>query len=137
MQPPRSGYGQHSPVSASADGVQSGSPGSGNEAVQSVLASEWPVVSVRWFDAEARGGPGWEDPEDMIEFAMKPLVEVHTVGLLLHTCDQFIALTDSRGPDQIGGVQKIPRAWIATLDVMVPSDDHLPPSLPMDGVRVG
>ena len=108
-----------------------------NEAVKEVLSSDWPVVSVRWVDAEARGGPGWEDPEDMIEFALRPLAEVHTVGLLLHSCDRYIALTDSRGPDQIGGVQKIPRAWITRMDVMVPSDEHLPPSLPMDGARAG
>ena len=31
------------------------------------LSRQWPVVSVRWVDAEARGGPGWEDPEDMVE----------------------------------------------------------------------
>ena len=105
--------------------------------VQSILASEWPVVSVRWVDAEARGGPGWEDPEDMIEFALKPLVEVHSVGLMMHSCDSYIALTDSRGPDQLGGVQKIPRSWINSLDLMVPSDEEPPASLPLDGARAG
>jgi hypothetical protein len=77
----------------------------------------------------------------MVEFALKPLAEVHTVGLLIHECEQFIALTDSRGPDQIGSVQKIPKAWITTIAFMVPSseegDDDIPPSIPIDGVRTG
>ena len=105
------------------------------------LSRQWPVVSVRWVDVEARGGPGWEDPEDMVEFALKPLAEVQTVGLLIHECEQFIALTDSRGPDQIGSVQKIPKAWITTMAFMVPNseegDDDIPPSLPIDGIRAG
>ena len=137
MQPPNPGHTQHSPIRSGSDGEPSAPSRTENEAVQEVLQSDWPVVSVRWVDAEARGGPGWEDPEDMIEFAPRPLVEVHTVGLLLHSCERHIALTDSRGPDQIGGVQKIPRAWINTMDIMVPSDEHLPPSLPLDGARAG
>ncbi len=100
-----------------------------------MLARNWPVVSVTWVDAEARGGPGWEDTEDMVEFALRPLATVHTVGLLIHECEQFVALTDSRGPDQVGAVQKIPRAWITSLEFMVPEDDTMPTPLPLDGAR--
>lgn len=105
------------------------------DTVDRALARNWPVVSVKWVDAEARGGPGWEDPEDMVEFAMHPLATVHTVGLLIHECEQFIAVTDSRGPDQVGAVQKIPRTWITSLDFMVPEDDTMPTPLPLDGSR--
>jgi hypothetical protein len=101
------------------------------------LTRMWPVVSVKWVDAEARGGPGWEDPEDMVEFALRPLATVQTVGLLIHECEQFIALTDSRGPDQVGAVQKIPKAWITAMAFMVPSAEVVPPTLPMDGSRAG
>jgi hypothetical protein len=102
------------------------------------LAQSWPVVSVKWVDAEARGGPGWEDPEDMVEFALRPLATVHTVGLLIHECEQFVALTDSRGPDQVGAVQKIPKAWITAMEFMVAAEDEeLPPTLPIDGTLAG
>ena len=101
------------------------------------LTRMWPVVSVKWVDAEARGGPGWEDPEDMVEFALRPLATVQTVGLLIHECEQFIALTDSRGPDQVGAVQKIPKAWITEMEFMVHPDEVVPPTLPMDGSRAG
>ncbi len=108
-----------------------------SDEVERALDRDWPVVSVRWIDAEARGGPGWEDPEDMVEFALRPLVEVHTVGLLIYECDRFVALTDSRGPDQIGGVQKIPKAWINDLQIMASSAGDPPPALPLDGARTG
>lgn len=136
MQPPVNISSQNASARA-IDPDAGSSPRGDNEAVQSVLSADWPVVSIRWVDAEARGGPGWEDPEDMVEFALKPLMEVHSVGLLIHSCDQYVALTDSRGPDQIGGVQKIPRAWINSMDLMAPSNELTPSSLPLDGVRTG
>lgn len=106
--------------------------------VDRVLTRTWPVVSISWVDAEARGGPGWEDPEDMVEFALRPLATVHTVGLLIYECEQFMALTDSRGPDQVGAVQKIPKAWITSMEFMVPAEvEDVPPTLPMDGTRAG
>jgi hypothetical protein len=107
----------------------------GPEAIREILSRDWPVVSVVWVDAEARGGPGWEDAEDLVEFALRPLAEVRTVGLMIHTCDQYVALTDSRGPDQVGVVQKIPRAWIVSLDVLVPSEEEVPPTLSIDEAR--
>ena len=105
--------------------------------VRRALSREWPVVQVIWVDAEARGGPGWEDAEDLVEFALRPLAEVRTVGLMIHACEQFVALTDSRGPDQVGVVQKIPRSWIISLDVMVSSEEEAPPILSMDDARAG
>jgi hypothetical protein len=109
----------------------------GPEEIREILSRDWPVVSVVWVDAEARGGPGWEDAEDLVEFALRPLAEVRTVGLMIHTCDQYIALTDSRGPDQVGVVQKIPRSWIVSLDVMIPSEGDVPPTLSIDEARAG
>lgn len=105
--------------------------------VHRTLSRDWPVVMVVWIDAEARGGPGWEDAEDLVEFALKPLSEVRTVGMMIHACEQFVALTESRGPDQIGVVQKIPKAWIISMELLVPSEDVLPPTLSIGDVRAG
>ena len=63
-----------------------------------------------------RGGPGWEDLEEMVEFAIRPPAEVLTVGLLIHETDDFVALTDTRSPDLTGGVQKIPKGWIIAIE---------------------
>lgn len=74
------------------------------------------LVSIRWKDAESQGGPTWEDSEDMLEFARRPLTTVQTVGVLLHMDDEQIAVTDTVALDQMGGVTKIPRGWIERIE---------------------
>jgi len=103
--------------------------------VQRIIDSPWPMVSVRWVDAEARGGPGWEDLEEMIEFAIRSPAEVLTVGLLMYENDDYVALTDTRSPDLTGGVQKIPKGWIIAIEHLV-ADTRTNP-LSIDQARVG
>ena len=67
---------------------------------------EWDMVSVLWVDAESDGGSG---SEEMMEHARRPLPVIHTVGLLVHQDDEQIAVTDSKGPEEMGSVTKIPR----------------------------
>ena len=123
------------------DGNDLEAPGAGQhgapDEVHRALNRDWPIVQVIWVDAEAKGGPGWEDAEDLVEFAFKPLAEVKTVGMMIHACDQFIALTESRSPDQIGVVQKIPKAWIVSMDLLVPSEEGSPPTFSIGDVRAG
>ena len=78
------------------------------------------MVMVVWKDAESQGGPSWEDTDDMLEFARRPLTLVHTVGLLLHLDDEQIAITDTIATDQMGGVTKIPRAWVERFEFLAP-----------------
>lgn len=80
------------------------------------------MVMVIWKDAESQGGPTWEDTEDMLEFARRPLSPVTTVGLLLHLDDEQIAITDTVALDQTGGVTKIPRAWVERFEVLTPTE---------------
>jgi hypothetical protein len=98
-----------------------------------------PMVSIFWKDAESQGGPGWEDTEEMFEFARRPLITVHTVGLLIHADEEQIAITDTITSDQMGGVTKIPRGWIEKIQYLHPSGDfetQLPPtSNPESGSR--
>ena len=79
------------------------------------------MVMVVWKDAESQGGPTWEDTDDMLEFARRPLTPVTTVGLLLHLDDEQIAITDTVAMDQTGGVTKIPRAWVERFEVLTPT----------------
>ena len=120
------------PIDSDVPPAPTGGP---SDEVRAALDRDWPPVSVVWVDAEARGGPGWEDAEDLVEFAFKPLLEVRTVGLLIHSCDQFVALTDSRGPDQVGTVQKIPRAWIVSMDRLMSADGEAAPALSIEDAR--
>ena len=82
-----------------------------------------PMVSIKWKDAESQGGPSWEDACEMLEFARKPLILVHTVGQLLHIDEEKIAVTDTISGDQMGGVTKIPRMWIMELTELAPRED--------------
>ena len=79
------------------------------------------MVMVVWKDAESQGGPTWEDTDDMLEFARRPLSPVTTVGLLLHLDDEQIAITDTVALDQTGGVTKIPRAWVERFELLTPT----------------
>ena len=81
----------------------------GHEEIQSALSSDWPVVSIRWVDAEARGGPGWEDPEDMtrIERSRKEAVGVITMQSRQSTYHGFIkALARAWAPNAGGHHRK-------------------------------
>ncbi len=78
------------------------------------------MVMVIWKDAESQGGPSWEDTDDMLEFARRPLTPVRTVGLLLHLDEEQIAVTDTIALDQMGGVTKIPRAWVERFEFLAP-----------------
>ena len=79
------------------------------------------MVLVVWKDAESQGGPTWEDTEEMLEFARRPLNPVTTVGLLLHVDEEQIAVTDTVAMDQMGGVTKIPRAWVVRFEALTPT----------------
>ena len=83
-------------------------------------SSAYPLVSVKWKDAESQGGPSWEDSQEMLEFARKPLVIVHTVGHLIHADEEKLAITDTVSGDQMGGVSKIPRMWIIEMVELEP-----------------
>ena len=69
---------------------------------------DWEMVSIQWVDAESDGGSGWQDPEEMMEYARRPLPVIHTVGLLVYEDAEQIAVTDSKGPEEMGSVTKIP-----------------------------
>ena len=83
------------------------------------------MVSIHWVDAESEGGPGWQDPEEMLEFARRPLPVMHTVGLLVYEDEDMVSVTDSKGPDDMGGVTKIPRVWIRQFVRLAPAEDRL------------
>lgn len=101
-------------------------------------ASSYPLVSVKWKDAESQGGPSWEDSQEMLDFAKKPLVIVHTVGHLIHADDEKLAITDTVSGDQMGGVTKIPRLWIVEMVELEPRRQEIDGSLSIpsdDGQR--
>jgi len=103
--------------------------------------TQWEMVSVYWIDAESDGGSGWQDPEDMLEYARRPLPIMHTVGLLVYEDAEQIAVTDTKGPEEMGSITKIPRVWLKRFDRLGPVASKLEerPSVPasLDDIRAG
>ena len=91
---------------------------------------EWDMVSIHWVDAESDGGSGWQDPEEMLEYARRPLPVIHTVGLLVYEDAEQVAITDSKGPEEMGSVTKIPRQWIKQFDRLGPVASNQPIAAP-------
>jgi len=91
---------------------------------------EWDMVSIHWVDAESDGGSGWQDPEEMLEYARRPLPVIHTVGLLVFEDAEQIAITDSKGPEEMGSVTKIPRQWIKQFHRLAPVASNQPNAAP-------
>lgn len=85
----------------------------------------WEMVSIYWIDAESDGGSGWQDPEDMMDYARRPLPIMHSVGLLVYEDAEQIAITDTKGPEEMGSVTKIPRIWLKRFDRLGPISSKL------------
>ena len=94
--------------------------------------TQWEMVSVHWIDAESDGGSGWQDPEDMLEYARRPLPVMHTVGLLVYEDAEQVAITDTRPEDGLD--PKIPRIWPKRLDRLGPIASKLEDSAPSPSV---
>jgi len=87
--------------------------------------TQWEMVSVYWIDAESDGGSGWQDPEDMLDYARRPLPIMHTVGLLVYEDAEQVAITDTKGPEEMGSITKIPRIWLKRFDRLGPVSSKL------------
>ena len=65
-------------------------------------------VIIEWRDAETLGDSNWQDQGEAQDFAETPPPLMKTMGFVLYECSEWIAVTDSIGPNQYGHVTKIP-----------------------------
>lgn len=86
----------------------------------------YPIVYVRWKDAESNGGPGWQDKEDLYRWAKEPLRECLTVGFLIYRDKNMIVICETLADSQTGQGTKIPIKWITSIQVMEPNEDAVP-----------
>lgn len=70
------------------------------------------IFEIVWLDAEACGDSGWTDIEAGLEEAAKSPPLMRTLGYLLYSCEEFVSITDSIGPEECGMINKIPREMI-------------------------
>ena len=95
------------------------STSSPDEELAAIVLSDH-IVHVKWVDAQTSGGSGWQDADDMMEAAKAPAPFVHTVGYLMHTDDQRIAVCDTIQEDGTAGgyVHLIPHGMVIELNTL-------------------
>jgi hypothetical protein len=74
-----------------------------------------PIVEVWWRDAEEYGVVGWNDLEEMKEYAAEPCPLVKSVGYLLHDSESHISLLHAFSDGGCSSVEKIPKGFIENL----------------------
>ena len=81
------------------------------------------LVHVVWVDAQTSGGSGWQDAEDMVEAMRAPAPLVHTVGFLMHSDEERIAVCDTIQEDGTAGgyVHLIPNGMLKELVALTPT----------------
>ena len=78
-----------------------------------MFESEYPIVEVWWLDHESNGGPGWEDLEEQLEWAMREPALGHSVGYKIFECASHIVIVDTiMMEEQSGTANKIVRSDI-------------------------
>lgn len=74
-------------------------------------------VEVVWVDAEAHC-LDWSDMEQVQEAAEKELGTMHTLGYLIHICNEHVSVLQT-GSDTLGcHLFKIPRSWIVEINFL-------------------
>jgi len=77
---------------------------------------EYELAEVIWIDAEEHGDTGWNNLKEQLAYAKKPCPSMRTVGYIVHEDDDHIALLSTIGPVECSTVEKIPRAFIKSIN---------------------
>ena len=74
-----------------------------------------PIVEVIWRDAEESGEIGWNDLDEMKEYAAEACPLVKSVGYLLFESEAHISLLHAISSGGCSSVEKIPKGFIENL----------------------
>jgi len=92
------------------------------------MAKKYDIVEIIWIDAEELGDVGWNDMKEMMKQAKKPCPDMKTVGYLVYTCKEHVALLSTIGDKECSTLEKIPNAFIKSIVPL--SKGTVPPALP-------
>ncbi len=70
------------------------------------------IVEITWVDAEEHGIVGWNDLEEMKEYAKSAPPTIKSVGYVVFENSEHISIVSSIGPDICGTMEKIPTTFI-------------------------
>jgi hypothetical protein len=76
------------------------------------------IVKVNWTDAEEIGEIGWNSLEDMVQDAKRDCPVMTTVGFLIYSGTEHIAVANSMGDGLCSTVDKIPKRFINSMEYL-------------------
>ena len=77
---------------------------------------DYKMVRVVWIDAEEHGDVGWNSLSAQLKYAKKPVPEMQSIGFEVFRNEKHIALLSSIGPKECSTVEKIPIAFVISVD---------------------
>jgi len=83
------------------------------------MKEHYPVEEIFWVDAETLGDTGWMDLTEAKEAASVPPPIMRSVGYVLVSNDDWVAITDAIGDKECGHVTKIPVYMIKRRQTLV------------------
>tara|TARA_Y100000310_G_scaffold93192_1_gene90740 strand:+ start:413 stop:736 length:324 start_codon:yes stop_codon:yes gene_type:complete len=84
---------------------------------------DYNIVEVIWIDAEEHGEVGWNSTKEQLAYAKKPCPVMHTVGYEVYRGPDHISLLSTIGDKDCSSIEKIPLAFIKTINVLK-NNDH-------------
>jgi len=82
-------------------------------------SKKFDMVRVIWIDAEEHGEIGWNSLPAQLKYAKKPVPEMHSIGFEVFRNEKHIALLSSIGDKECSTVEKIPIAFVISIEKLV------------------
>lgn len=76
------------------------------------------LVKILWVDACTIGGAEWLDKDKAKAHAKEPLPYMITVGFVLYSDSDQMAVTNTIGPEETSQVNKIPKRMIISVETL-------------------
>ena len=80
---------------------------------------QYDIVEIHWIDAEEHGEIGWNNTKEQLAYAKKPCPTMNSVGYEVYRDEDHISLLSSIGDKECSSVEKIPMAFIKSINVLV------------------
>lgn len=77
------------------------------------------LVKILWVDAYTIGGEDWIEKDVAKSYAKEPLPHMLTVGFVLFTDNEQVAVTSTIGPGETAQVNKIPKRMIIKMETLL------------------
>ena len=82
-------------------------------------SKKYDMIRVIWIDAEEHGEIGWNSLPAQLKYAKKACPLMETIGFEVYRDKDHIALLSSIGEKECSTIEKIPIAFVKSIDKLV------------------